>query len=589
MSVRKSFRGSLLGVLVLSMLVSTQFSAAAEPNDDPQETKEQRDRRMAWWRDARFGMFIHWGLYAVPAGEWKGNPNAGGEWIMQRQRIPVAEYAKLAEQFNPTKFDADAWVQLAKDAGMKYIVITSKHHDGFAMFETKASPFNIVDATPYGRDPMKDLAEACRKHGIKLGFYYSQAQDWHHPGGAAKNGHWDPAQDGDMTEYIRNVAVPQVREILTNYGPIAVLWWDSAIDMTKERADLLLPLQKLQPDIIVNNRLGYKYHGDTLTPEQFIPPTGYPDGRDWETCMTMNGNWGYAKHDQNWKSTETLIRNLADIASKGGNYLLNVGPTAEGVIPEPNVERLRAIGEWMKLNGESIYGTTASAFKRLPWGRCTQKPGKLYLHVFDWPQGELFVPGLKNRATKAYLLADPKRAELPVQAKDGGVAIQTPAEAPDAVDTVVVLEIEGEPDVTQLPPGQDKDGSVLLSVFEAAVDGKHAKLELVGSRGQIRLRPKWDDAVRWEFAIDRPGKFEVRATYLCDAGKDGSKFEASAAGQTLSGTVEVTGPKLPRDGLKVGEIELPKAGRYALSIKMAGGPDNSTLNLQSITLKPVRD
>jgi len=319
----------------------------------PGESPEQRDARMKWWREARFGMFIHWGVYSVPAGTYKGKQIGGiGEWIMNRGKIPVAEYKQFARQFNPVRYDPDAWVRLAKEAGMKYLVITSKHHDGFALFDSAVTDWDVVDATPYGKDLLAPLAEACRKHGIKLGFYYSQAQDWNHPGGAAAGGHWDPAQDGDMDAYIRNIAAPQVAEILSNYGKIAVLWWDTPTNMNRRRADMLRPLIQLQPGIITNNRLGGGYGGDLSTPEQHIPATGIP-GRDWETCMTMNNTWGFKSYDHNWKSTETLIRNLVDIASKGGNYLLNVGPTSLGEIPQPSIERLKEIGKWMKVNGSS--------------------------------------------------------------------------------------------------------------------------------------------------------------------------------------------------------------------------------------------
>ena len=303
--------------------------------DKPEETKEQRDARMKWWREAKFGMFIHWGVYSVPAGTYDGKQIGGiGEWIMNRGKIPVARYAEYAKQFNPVKFNAEEWVKIAKDAGMKYIVITSKHHDGFAMFHSKTSPYNIYDATPFKRDPLAELAAACRKEGIKLGFYYSQNQDWHHPGGDASGGHWDKAQDGDYTKYIDEIAVPQVREILSNYGEFpAVLWLDTSGKISKENAAKLYKLVKeLQAEHHHEQPPRRRFRGDTETPEQHIPATGYP-GRDWETCMTMNGTWGYKSYDNNWKSTETLIHNLADIASKGGNYLLNVGPTSEGLIP----------------------------------------------------------------------------------------------------------------------------------------------------------------------------------------------------------------------------------------------------------------
>ncbi len=233
--------------------------------------------KMDWWKEAKFGMFIHWGLYSVPAGTFNGEKIGGpGEWIMNRARIPVSEYKQYAKQFNPQHYDPESWVIAAKEAGMKYLVITSKHHDGFALFDTKFSDWNIVDATPYGKDLLKPLAEACHKHGIRLGFYYSQAQDWTHPGGMAKNGHWDKAQDGNMDEYIEKVAVPQVKEILSNYGTVDILWWDSPIEMTKERADKFLEVTKEYPGLIMNDRLGGGFEGETITPEQFIPATGFP-------------------------------------------------------------------------------------------------------------------------------------------------------------------------------------------------------------------------------------------------------------------------------------------------------------------------
>jgi alpha-L-fucosidase len=275
--------------------------------------------KMIWWEEAKFGMFIHWGVYAVSAGTYDGKQIAGiGEWIMNRGKIPVSEYKAYSREFNPVKYDPEAWAKLAKEAGMKYLVITSKHHDGFALFDSKVTDWDIVDATPYGKDLLKPLAEACWKEGIKLGFYYSQAQDWNHPGGAASGGHWDAAQDGSMDEYLDKIAVPQVKEILENYGGLDILWWDTPTDMTKERAEKFLPIIEKYPDLITNNRLGGGYEGDTETPEQFVPATGFP-GRHWEVCMTMNDTWGYKSYDDNWKSTKVLLQTLVDIVSKGGN------------------------------------------------------------------------------------------------------------------------------------------------------------------------------------------------------------------------------------------------------------------------------
>ena len=418
----------------------------------PRETPEQRDRRMAWWREAKYGMFIHWGVYAVPAGIYQGRqlPQAG-EWIMRMAKIPVAEYRAYAEQFNPVKYDPEAWVRLAKEAGMKYIVITAKHHDGFALYPTEVSDWNVVDATPYGKDLIGPLAEAARKAGLKFGLYYSQSQDWVHPGGHKadypEGDGWDDAHKGDYDAYLETIAVPQTREILTRYRP-DILWWDTPAWMTPERTQPFYELMASNPDLITNDRLGDDRAGDTGTPEQYIPEAGFAD-RDWETCMTMNDTWGYKSDDDNWKPVEVLLFNLVDIVSKGGNYLLNVGPTADGVIPEPSVERLRAIGRWLEVNGESIYGAGPTPSGTWPF-RCTRKPGKLFLHLFEWPEdGRLVIPGLKNKIQTAYLLADPDRRALEVRGGSDGPIVHLPSERPDPINSVVVLEIEGEPMVAE--------------------------------------------------------------------------------------------------------------------------------------------
>lgn len=431
-----------------------------------------KENRMEWWREARFGMFIHWGVYAVPAGTYKGQKiNRIGEWIMNRGKIPVADYQQFAQEFNPVNYDAEAWVKMAKDAGMKYIVITSKHHDGFALFDSKASQWDIMDATPYKKDLLKPLAEACRKHGIKLGFYYSHAQDWNNPGGAAarkvasegwanpdsakidaytaaNSGHWDPAQTTKtMSQYIDEVAVPQVKELLTNYGDVAVLWWDTPTGMTDEYAEKLNALLKLQPHIITNDRLKRpNFPGDYKTPEQRIPNLSELDGKDWETCMTMNETWGYKSYADNWKSTETLVRNLIDIASKGGNYLLNVGPKADGTFPKESVDILKDMGKWMRVNGEAIYGSSASPFGLFTWGRCTKKEEGdntiLYFSVFDWKEQRLMIPSLKNEVVSARLLANGKKVD--VENTPEGLFITLPEKQIDPIATVIKLEVKGK-------------------------------------------------------------------------------------------------------------------------------------------------
>lgn len=433
------------------------------------ETPAHKDARMAWWREARFGMFIHWGLYSIPAGTWGGKQVPGiGEWIMNNASIPVADYKALAPQFNPTGFSAHDIVALAKAAGMKYIVITAKHHDGFAMFDSKADSFNIVAATPFHRDPLKELAEECRKQGVKLGFYYSQSQDWTAPGGFAfaRPGHdlddfhhWDKAQSGNFDTYLKTKAIPQLTELLSNYKEYpVVVWFDTPGQaMTPERSAEVVALLNKYPNLIWNNRLGGTYLGDTETPEQFIPPQGYP-GRDWESCMTMNDTWGYKSYDNNFKSTETLVRNLIDIASKGGNYLLNIGPDSHGVVPPTEVERLKAVGTWMSVNGEAIYGTSATLFgpeagsfsktevngktKQPKWipaweWRSTTKADKVYLEIFKWPGATLHVDNMPRSVTGAYLLAT--KQELKFRQTDTGLDVALPEAPLDPIATVVVL------------------------------------------------------------------------------------------------------------------------------------------------------
>ncbi|HPA19396.1 MAG TPA: alpha-L-fucosidase [Verrucomicrobiae bacterium] len=576
--MKHGFFAMLCGVLIASG--TTPLSA-----QESAETPEQRAARMSWWHEARFGMFIHWGVYAVPAGKY-GDKDTHGEWIMCTGKIPVAEYRQYAMRFNPVKYDPDAWVRLAKESGQRYMVITSKHHDGFALFDSKVTKWDMVDATPYGKDLLKPLADACRKHGIRLGFYYSQAQDWNHPGGAASRGHWDPAQDGSMDDYIRDIAVPQVREILSNYGPLAVLWWDTPKDMTPERAAPLNALLKLQPGIISNNRLGGGFRGDFDTPEQHIPARG-PKDRDWETCMTLNGHWGYCAADQNWKSTEDLVRKLVDIASKNGNFLLNVGPTAEGLIPEPSVDRLRGVGAWLKANGESIYGTDREPRMPLPWGRITSKGERIFVHVFDWPSdGRLAVDVIENPVKGARLLAG-TQAAVPFKQAGGVVELGLAPAAPDPIDTVIELSVEGPARILPFAIRANAGGSLSLRASEAEVHGKKAAYEHGNGKDNIGSWIEPTDWVSWDVIVAKPGPHRVEVEYAAPGGVAGSRFTVGMGKAEVAAVVQPTGSWTGFQTFAIGSIPVAEAGRAQVAVKVQSMPKSAVMNLKSVRLTPT--
>jgi alpha-L-fucosidase len=601
----------------MKLLTITQIAAAAlfsMCSLVQAETKAEFDQRMEWFREARFGMFIHWGLYSVPAGEWKGQKfDSNVEWIQSHAKIPVADYTPLKDRFNPAKYDPEAWVKLAKDAGMKYIVITTKHHDGFCLWDSKQTDWDIA-STPYGKDLLKPLAAACARQGIKLCFYHS-IMDWHHPqwGNKAEWRGNAATEKPDMDAYTAYMKA-QLKELLTDYGDMGILWFDGEWEdaWTHERGkDLYSWLRTLSPKLIINNRVDKgrngmagmntddKFVGDYGTPEQEIPANGLP-GVDWESCMTMNDTWGFSAHDKHWKSTETLVRNLIDIASKGGNYLLNIGPTAEGEIPAASIERLQAIAPWMKTNGVAIHGTHASPFPRIPaWGRCTSRPlpgGKtrLYLHVFQWPaDGRLVLSGLTNKALGASLLTKPGQS-LDVKSDARGTVIQLPENAPDALASVVVFDVTGTPVIEPFAASAGADGVITLPAEDATLDGHGLKLENKSGASVIGYWSNPADSISFRVRFEKAGVQTVGIEWACPDNAVGSKTEFRLFNKdnqqvaALPWTVTATGAWEKFQTARVGGINVPSAGNFTLRLVALDKPGEGVANVKALQLAPAK-
>lgn len=563
---------------------------------DRTESPAERDARMAWWREARFGMFIHWGLYALPAGEWEGRRVRGtGEWIQTNAPIQVADYEPLRDRFNPVLFDADAWVRAAQRAGMRYIIITSKHHDGFALWKSDTTDWD-VGSTPFDRDILRELSDACARHGMPLGFYYS-IMDWHHPDYLPRRT-WETrsAAGADLDRYVTYMKA-QLRELLTRYGDVRVLWFDGEWEDTWTSArgkDLDAFVRALSPKILVNNRVDKgrndmaglnvpgEWAGDFGTPEQEVPRTGLA-GVDWESCMTMNDTWGYRADDQNWKSSAELIRTLVDVASKGGNFLLNVGPTADGLIPEASLARMADIARWMDVHAESIYGTRAGPFTRLAWGRCTARDGVLYLHVFDWPEGGVLrVPGLRNNpAGDVTMLGVP--GSLAARRVDADLFIDLPATAPAWPVAVVRVPIAGEPVVETVLPKADAEGVFVLRAADADIHGSHLKYEAKWG-GSLGFWTNPEDSASWTFQGEA-GQYWAWLEVSCHPDFAGSEFVVELGGGAFTGVVPNTGDWGTFTIVRTEPFIVERGGPMTISVRPGGEFRGALMNLRSVKMR----
>jgi alpha-L-fucosidase len=575
------------------------------------------DQRIQWWREAKFGMFIHWGVYSTAGGEWKGKKVSGyAEHLMRKEKILRKDYLDLAHQFNPVKFNAEQWILNAKKAGMKYFIITAKHHDGFAMFDSKVSDFNIMQQTPFKRDPMAELAAAAKKHGIKFGFYYSHAFDWEHPD--APGNDWEyknPGGDSNLyggrdwydlhpellekaKKYVDEKAIPQIRELINKYHP-DILWFDTPQKLPlSENIRILKAIREIDNNVVVNGRLvrfsnsnfgDYKNTADR--PAEFYPVTG-----DWEAIPTTNESYGYHKYDSSHKPVSHFIRLLASAASRGGNLLMNIGPKGDGVFDDKDLAILNGIGKWMDKNGESIYGTTASRLPYHSWGVSTVKKNKLYLHVFNWPKnGKLYVSGFAQ-ISNGYLLTDPSKKITIQQTPGGDKILLLPKQAPDSINTVIVFDWKGQrsPDsIHFIVPNTKQERFLAYDATQTGKgfgfgDGKTDRYYVEGWKAK-------EQSLSWEFRTIEKQNFKVVIKYIAPEETSGGSYSVILNQNYSASTKELdrfnqnvsTDPKnttvITRE---LGNISLTP-GSYTLQIVPDSISKSELMKLLEIQLIPI--
>lgn len=593
---------------LLTFLLAVHFFFSCnqqKQKDNVQQVTEHPGRlskqEMQWFTNAKFGMFIHWGPYSIFEGEWNGRQVPVGEnaeWIMQKLQIPVEEYRKVAATFNPVRFNAEEWTDLAQNAGMKYLVITSKHHDGFAMYDSEVSDYNIVDYTPFKKDPMKALSKACAKKDIRFCFYYSHREDWDEP--YAYGNFWDfetSQQSGYEYEqkkakyfesYLEEKAKPQLKELLTNYGPIGLVWFDRGMYTPEQGYEFIKIIRDIQPKCLVNGRVG-NYNLELIGDYQNLSDNGIPaSGVDeyWETPQTLNETWGYSRFDTLWKSPTEVIHRLAEIVSKGGNYLLNIGPKGDGSIPEASINILKEVGKWMDKNSESIYETSASPLALHDWGFCTAKDSVLYLHVTNWPENNtLEIDGLKTKIIEAKTLVGNKN--LLIKQTDSECAVDLNKLEPDAYNTVLKIKLESLPEVAPIVISVEKNDTVLLDNMTVSTLGKTKKR--YNRRGKLFIS-KWNspgDKASWILDVQKPGKYKLEITYSAPETNVGSKYSVKAGENVLSAKIEKTGLDFDYKTFNLGEIDFPTSGKSEIIVDPDENLENDLMYFKSIKLIPV--
>lgn len=584
-------------VLLVVLLFHSVFLMAQEKQEMDEMWGDQSTRqkdvpfeRSAMFDQGNYSMFVHWGLYSNIANKWKDSTYYGiSEWIMHPRRagIPVDEYKAEAKRFNPVNFDAGAIAKLAKDAGMKYIVITSKHHDGFAMYDSKVNDFNIVQASSYGIDPMKELAKACKELGLGFGFYYSHNQDWTFPGGNGGPTVNDQGKEVGFDYYFKEKCLPQVKEIVTKYGDIDLVWFDTPGDMKKEYVEKLVKVvRKHQPNAMISGRAGhglgdYESLGDMNIPLKNLPGL-------WETVDVTNDSWGYAWYDENWKSPGQILRNLISTVARGGTYMLNVGPTPDGSIPVRAQKALEASGKWIAKYPQVIYGAGASPWGRaLPWGDVTvASDGKMNISVYKWPlDGTLWLPGLKNKITSAVLWVDGKGQALEYGRKGDWVNLALPAKRPEKLVSVIELQVEGTPMITienSIDPVYTTEIPVDFATASGCTITEKRWMEKFGEWKHITQAQDWNESghVTWEIEILEAGTYQTKLNY---AGEGRLVWKiVSDEGFTVQNQQNSSSIYKYHE---MGVMKFEKPGKHTITVSLVNG-DRDKVSLNAISFTP---
>ncbi|MES2653337.1 MAG: alpha-L-fucosidase [Bacteroidota bacterium] len=566
---------------------------------------KNKDKRLQWWRDAKFGMFIHWGVYSLPAGEWKGKKVSGyAEHLMRKEKISRKEYLDIAHQFNPVLFNAEQWILDAKKAGMNYFIVTAKHHDGFAMYDSKVSDFDIVDQTPFKRDPMAELAKAAKKHGMKFGFYYSHAFDWEHPD--APGNDWEfknPGGDSLLgganwfdnhpewlpkaVKYVDEKAIPQIKELLNTYHP-DIIWFDTPHKLPlSENIRILKAIRETAPNVVVNGRLarnGAGNFGDYLNTGDRPAEFRKVSESDWEAIPTTNESYGYSKTDNSHKSPKFFIQLLAKSAALDGNLLLNIGPKGDGAFDSKDLTILKGIEKWVSKNEEGIYKTHKTDMPIQDWGVTTQKDNKLYLHVFNWPKdGKLYVGGLKSKIDKAYFLTEPTKTLTTQVLSNIDVSVNVPKLAPDTANTIIVIALKEKLNTDMVRFVSPNMDLVRLLAFDANLTKGFKFGDGKTDRYYIDNWTTKDQVVSWDFRTVAAQKFKVVVKYL--AGNDsGGNYTFKIDQKEFKQDVMPGGTKVVAQVL--GEIQIDK-GIHKLTISPNAILKSELMKLLEVQLIPV--